>query len=131
MQRKVGLTAGGVQSQVAMAAIGDGDHTGGPNRCILRAMLAVRSRTYVNVHEATGAFMQSSYAVPSARDRFLDSLASADRPLSVELARNLLGCRNPLPGITCAELGLPVSSTYDCAARRVLKLYAPDNGQES
>jgi hypothetical protein len=68
---------------------------------------------------------------PHIRDRFLDSLASADRPLSVELARSLLGCRNPLPGMTCTELGLPVPSTYDCAARRVLMLYAAGDGGDA
>ena len=70
--------------------------------------------------------MSFSYAVPSIRDLFLDALASSNRPLSVELAASLVGCNNPLPGMTCAELGLPMPSTYGCAARRVLALYATD-----
>ena len=68
--------------------------------------------------------MSACYAAPSVRDRFLAALASSNRPLTIELATSLLGCGNPLPGMTCAELGLPVPSTYDCAARRVLTLYA-------
>jgi hypothetical protein len=43
--------------------------------------------------------------------------------VAVRLALTLLGCTNPLPGITCADLGLPANSTYDGAARRVLALY--------
>jgi hypothetical protein len=45
MDKKVGRTDPSVQSQVAMDAISDGDYTGAPNRRILGAMLAVRSRT--------------------------------------------------------------------------------------
>ena len=70
--------------------------------------------------------MTATYASPSARDRFLESLELSDRALSVELASALLGCGNPLPGVTCSELGLPANSTYDCAARRVLALYSAD-----
>jgi hypothetical protein len=68
--------------------------------------------------------MSPSYAAPSLRDEFLNALASSDRGLSVQLALSLLGCGNPLPGLTCSELGLPANSTYDCAARRVLALYS-------
>jgi len=57
------------------------------------------------------------------RDRFLGALAADDRTLSVELARNLTNCANPLPGMTCEELGLPTGSTYASAASRVLSLY--------
>jgi hypothetical protein len=71
--------------------------------------------------------MRTSYAAPSVRDRFLSSLDAPDRSLSVELAQALLGCGNPLPGLTCVELGLPVHSTYDSAARRVLARYAMDD----
>jgi len=72
--------------------------------------------------------MTPTYAAPLVRDRFLNSLESTDRAVSVELAHALLGCGNPLPGITCTELGLPANSTYDCAARRVLALYSTDAG---
>ncbi|HTR57324.1 MAG TPA: hypothetical protein VMM27_04035 [Casimicrobiaceae bacterium] len=71
--------------------------------------------------------MSATYAAPFVRDRFLNSLESSDRLLSVQLALGLLGCGNPLPGVTCNELGLPVHSTYDCAARRVLALYSTDS----
>lgn len=60
------------------------------------------------------------YASPAARDAFLTALDGHDRELVATLARNLTGCNNPLPGITCAELGLPGGSTYACAARHVL-----------
>lgn len=62
------------------------------------------------------------YAPAAVRDRFLDALDAGDRPLSTRLALNLTGCMNPLPGITCDELGLPAGSTYGSAARRVLVL---------
>ncbi len=69
--------------------------------------------------------MSGSYALPALRDRFLLSLeAPANRLLSVQLALSLLGCRNPLPGMTCEALGLVGQSTYGCAARRVLELYS-------
>lgn len=70
--------------------------------------------------------MTGFYATASLRDRFLESLEGPDRALSVQLARALLGCGNPLPGMTCTEFGLPARSTYDCAARRVLSLYSND-----
>ena len=68
--------------------------------------------------------MSPSYAAPSLRDRFLSSLELPDRSLSVQLSLCLLGCGNPLPRLTCSELGLPGNSTYGCAARRVLALYS-------
>jgi hypothetical protein len=108
-------------------------------------MLAVRSRTCVprhrrfehaskslavtavtTIHCRDGIGMTATYASPSVRDSFLNSLESTDHSTSVQLARALLGCGNPLPGITCTELGLPSNSTYDCAARRVLALYSAD-----
>ena len=64
------------------------------------------------------------YASPAMRDRFLHALDAEDRILSAEIARELLGCANPLPGMTCDQLGLPMGSTYACAARRVLSLYS-------
>jgi hypothetical protein len=68
--------------------------------------------------------MTAPYASPAMRDRFLDALDAGDRTLSAELARNLTGCVNPLPGMTCDQLGLPIGSTYASAARRVLLLYS-------
>jgi hypothetical protein len=58
------------------------------------------------------------------RDRFLLALDADDRTLSIELALGLTACANPLPSMTCGQLGLPVGSTYGCAAKRVLVLYA-------
>lgn len=68
--------------------------------------------------------MIGPYASPAVRDRFLGALDADDRALSTELARNLVSCANPLPSMTCDQLGLPIGSTYGCAARRVLLLYS-------
>jgi hypothetical protein len=68
--------------------------------------------------------MTTPYAPAAIRDRFLSALDSGDRALSTELAANLTGCSNPLPGMTCRELGLPAGSTYGTAARHVLLLYS-------
>jgi hypothetical protein len=54
------------------------------------------------------------------RDAFLAALDADDRAFATQLARNLTGCVNPLPGVTCNELALPAGSTYGCAASRVL-----------
>ena len=62
------------------------------------------------------------YAPPAARDQFLDALDACDLALSARLALHLTGCMNPLPGMTCGELGLPAGSTYGSAARHVLRL---------
>jgi len=59
-------------------------------------------------------------ASPTLRDQFLAALDGGDRALCTELALNLEACSNPLPGMTCHELGLPIGSTYGCAARSVL-----------
>ncbi len=66
--------------------------------------------------------MTPMYAPASVRDRFLATLEAGDRTASMELAANLTGCANPLPGITCEELRLPRGSTYGSAAQRVLEL---------
>lgn len=63
------------------------------------------------------------YAPAAVRDEFLEALDARDVPASTRLALNLTGCMNPLPGITCGELGLPPGSTYGSAARRVLALH--------
>jgi hypothetical protein len=52
---------------------------------------------------------------------FLDA---DDRTLSTELAHGLTSCSNPLPGMTCNQLGLPKGSTYGMAALHVLQLYS-------
>lgn len=68
--------------------------------------------------------MTESYASPAIRDRFLAALDAGDRALSTALARDLTGCGNPLPGMTCGQLGLPIGSTYGSAALRVLLRYS-------
>jgi len=65
----------------------------------------------------------SAYASPAIRDRFLGAIDAQDHALSMELAQNLTTCTNPLPGMTCDQLGLPAGSTYASAAHRVLSLY--------
>jgi hypothetical protein len=68
--------------------------------------------------------MTAPYASAAIRDQFLTALDAGDRALSAQLALNLTSCSNPLPGMTCEELGLPLGSTYGSAARHVLKLYS-------
>jgi hypothetical protein len=67
--------------------------------------------------------MTAPYASPAIRDEFLAALDADDRKLSTRLAMKLTGCTNPLPGMTCDMLGLPIGSTYGSAASRVLLLY--------
>ncbi len=76
--------------------------------------------------------MIAPYASPRIRDQFLAALDADDRALSTQLALNLTDCTNPLPGMTCDQLGLPIGSTYGSAARRVLSLNAiPQAGPAS
>ncbi|HKU86216.1 MAG TPA: hypothetical protein VJV77_07740 [Casimicrobiaceae bacterium] len=64
-------------------------------------------------------------SAPSAlRDAFLFALDADDRARFTDLAFQLTGCTNPLPGMTCDRLDLPIGSTYGCAARKVLLLYS-------
>ena len=64
--------------------------------------------------------MIAPYASPKLRDQFLAALDADDRALFTQLARGLTGCTNPLPGMTCEQLGLPIGSTYGSAARYML-----------
>jgi len=68
--------------------------------------------------------MTAAYASAAIRDEFLAALDADDRERSTQLAMNLTGCVNPLPGMTCNLLGLPIGSTYASAASRVLLLYS-------
>lgn len=68
--------------------------------------------------------MRAPYASPAIRDEFLNALDVNDRALLTRLALNLTDCTNPLPGMTCDQLDLPIGSTYGCAARRVLLLFS-------
>jgi hypothetical protein len=67
--------------------------------------------------------MTGCYASPTIRDQFLAALDTDDRARSTQLALNLAGCLNPLPGMTCKQLGLPIGSTYASAAQYILSLY--------
>jgi hypothetical protein len=69
--------------------------------------------------------MIAPYASATIRDQFLNALDADDRHLCTQLALNLTGCANPLPGMTRDLLGLPIGSTYGSAAQRVLSLYSP------
>lgn len=64
--------------------------------------------------------MMTHYASAALRDGFLKSIETGDRARSNELAKDLLGTTNPLPGLTCDQLGLARGSTYGAAAERVL-----------
>ena len=66
------------------------------------------------------ASLDTAYAPGPVRDRFLDALDHGDAALCSQLAANLTACKNPLPGMTCDLLGLPVGSAYGAAARHVL-----------
>jgi len=68
--------------------------------------------------------MSTPYASPAIRDEFLNALDVNDRALLTRLALDMTGCANPLPGMACHQLDLPIGSTYGCAARRVLLLYS-------
>jgi hypothetical protein len=68
--------------------------------------------------------MTFPYASPAMRDAFLTALDADDSALAARLALNLTECTNPLPGMTCNHLALPLGSTYGSAARCVLALYS-------
>ena len=62
----------------------------------------------------------SSFATPAIRDRFLAALDEPDDVSALRFALHLTASRNPLPGLTCQQLGLPRGSSYGSAARYVL-----------
>jgi hypothetical protein len=64
---------------------------------------------------------QSQYAPAKTRDQFLAALETDDRERLIELAIGLTQCGNPLPGMTCGELDVPLGSTYGDAARRIMQ----------
>jgi hypothetical protein len=61
------------------------------------------------------------YAPSELRDRFLNAVDAQDDALCDRLALDLKTCMNPLPGLTCQQLGLPIGSTYGLAARHILE----------
>jgi hypothetical protein len=62
----------------------------------------------------------SSFTPPGIRDRFLAALDEANDGSAHRFALHLTTSRNPLPGLTCQQLGLPMGSSYGAAARWVL-----------
>ena len=68
------------------------------------------------------------YAPAAVRDRFLASLDAGDWNTTTDMAKDLTSCRNPLPGVTCNELNLPIGSTYGAAAKVILAMIAPGPG---
>jgi hypothetical protein len=61
-----------------------------------------------------------SFTPPALRDRFLAALEEPNDASAVGLALHMTTSRNPLPGATCLQLGLPPGSSYGSAARQVL-----------
>ena len=64
--------------------------------------------------------VDGSYASPAVRDGFLSALDRRDGVTLGRLARDMTGCGNPLPSSICAQLGIPIGSTYGFAARRIV-----------
>lgn len=60
-------------------------------------------------------------ASPALRDRFLIALDQRDEAAIRAAVRDLLGCGNSLPTMTCILLGLPAGSTYGDAAETITK----------
>jgi hypothetical protein len=61
------------------------------------------------------------YAPGRIRDSFLAALEGGNDGLTLEIARHLVACGNPLPSATCVALGLPAGSSYGAGARVVLE----------
>lgn len=60
------------------------------------------------------------YAPGRIRDAFLAALEQGDGGQTLEIARHLVACGNPLPSTTCIALGLPAGSSYGAGALAVL-----------
>jgi hypothetical protein len=82
-------------------------------------VVSVTARAWGVGFDEDGA-SDDQYAQATMRDAFLCALDAADAARSRLLASGLVRCGNPLPGLACLELGLPLGSTYGSAARRVL-----------
>lgn len=61
----------------------------------------------------------SHQSPPALRDRFLMALDQQDEATIRSTVRDLLGCANSLPTMTCILLGLPPGSTYGDAAQKI------------
>ena len=64
---------------------------------------------------------EPQYAPPAVRDAFLLALERDDHEQIVRLARALITCHNPFPGLACDQLALPHGSSYGTAARELLQ----------
>jgi len=64
--------------------------------------------------------MTGGQAAPAMRDAFLAALDAGDRAAAMQLAVHMTQAVNPLPGMTCEALGLPLGSTYGAAACKVV-----------
>lgn len=64
--------------------------------------------------------IDGTHASPAYRDGFLSALDRQDAVTLARLAQEMTSCGNPLPSVTCAQLGIPVGSTYGFAARRIV-----------
>jgi hypothetical protein len=62
----------------------------------------------------------AEYASGRVRDLFLAALDEADPGRTLEIARHLVSCGNPLPNATCVVLGLPAGSSYGAGARAIV-----------
>ena len=74
---------------------------------------------------------ETSFTPPDVRDRFLASLDESSMLHAATLAMHLTTSRNPLPGMTCQQLGLPVGSSYAAAAKLVLEQHFQRRRQEA
>ncbi len=64
-------------------------------------------------------------ASPVLRERFLSALDERDQPAIRATVRDLLGCVNILPAVTCNVLGLARGSTYGDAAQVITSSLTP------
>jgi hypothetical protein len=64
---------------------------------------------------------RTSFTPPDVRDQFLAALDESSTLNAATLALHLTSSRNPLPGMTCQQLGLPFGSSYAAAAKWVLE----------
>ena len=64
---------------------------------------------------------ETSFTPPHVRDQFLASLDESSTLNAATQALHLTTSRNPLPGMTCQQLGLPLGSSYAAAAKLVLE----------
>jgi hypothetical protein len=64
-------------------------------------------------------------ASPVLRQRFLHALDERDQPAIRATVRDLLGCVDILPSVTCNMLGLARGTTYGDAAQTLTAALSP------